>query len=91
MLSGSDEMNIRLWKARASEKMGTLKPRERAAIEYAEKLKEKYATHPEVRYFTLASLFFKHVLVHVVIIFHLTKMKCLQCLKWKDVLSTTTN
>ncbi|KAB0800733.1 hypothetical protein PPYR_06472 [Photinus pyralis] len=49
ILSGSDEMNIRIWKARASEKLGTLKPRERTALQYSEVLKEKYATHPQIR------------------------------------------
>jgi len=48
ILSGSDEMNIRLWKARASEKLGILKDREKTALDYAEKLKEKYAHHPQV-------------------------------------------
>ena len=42
-------MNIRLWKARASEKLGILKDREKTALDYAEKLKEKYAHHPQVR------------------------------------------
>ncbi len=37
ILSGSDEMNIRLWKARASEKLGILKEREKVALEYADK------------------------------------------------------
>ncbi|KAL3276382.1 hypothetical protein HHI36_011766 [Cryptolaemus montrouzieri] len=49
IISGSDEMNIRIWKARASEKLGPLKPRERAALHYSEALKEKYASHPQVR------------------------------------------
>lgn len=68
ILSGSDEMNIRIWKARASEKLGPvsllticnslffliififqLKPREKAALNYSEALKEKYAAHPQVR------------------------------------------
>ncbi|VDP09087.1 unnamed protein product [Soboliphyme baturini] len=48
ILSGSDEMNIRLWKARASEKLGPLHIREKRAFEYAEKLKDKYRYHPEV-------------------------------------------
>ena len=48
ILSGSDEMNIRLWKARASEKLGIMKDREKTAFDYAEKLKEKYAHHPQV-------------------------------------------
>ena len=49
ILSGSDEMNLRLWKARASEKLGILKDREKTALDYADKLKEKYAAHPQVR------------------------------------------
>lgn len=49
ILSGSDEMNIRLWKARASEKLGIMKPREKAALQYSEKLKEKYVHHPQIR------------------------------------------
>lgn len=46
--SGSDEMNIRVWKARASEKLGVLKPREKAALNYCETLKEKFANHPQI-------------------------------------------
>lgn len=49
ILTGSDEMNIRMWKARASEKLGVLKPRERTALNYAEALKEKFANHPQVK------------------------------------------
>jgi hypothetical protein len=41
-------MCLRLWKARASEKLGVMKDRERVALQYAEKLKEKYAQHPQV-------------------------------------------
>ena len=48
-MSGSDEMNLRLWKARASERLGIMKDRERVALQYSEKLKEKYAQHPQVR------------------------------------------
>jgi WD repeat and SOF domain-containing protein 1 len=47
---GSDEMNIRLWKAKAWEKLGLVKDRQRTALEYNEKLKEKFASHPEVNY-----------------------------------------
>ena len=47
-MSGSDEMNLRLWKARASERLGIMKDRERVALQYSEKLKEKYAQHPQV-------------------------------------------
>lgn len=49
IFSGSDEMNIRLWKARASEKLGALRPRERASMQYADALKEKFAAHPKIR------------------------------------------
>uniref|UniRef100_A0A183C347 WD_REPEATS_REGION domain-containing protein n=1 Tax=Globodera pallida TaxID=36090 RepID=A0A183C347_GLOPA len=49
VLSGSDDMNIRLWKANAAEKLGPLCPREKAALEYSRKLRETYQGHPEVR------------------------------------------
>lgn len=48
IVSGSDEMCLRLWKARASEKLGIMKDRERVALQYAEKLKEKYSQHPQI-------------------------------------------
>ena len=41
-------MNIRLWKAKAWEKLGVVKDRQKAALNYSEKLKEKFASHPEV-------------------------------------------
>ncbi|PKU42852.1 ddb1- and cul4-associated factor 13 [Limosa lapponica baueri] len=49
ILCGSDEMNIRLWKANASEKLGVLAPREKAAMNYNQKLKEKFQYHPKIR------------------------------------------
>lgn len=49
VLSGSDEMNIRVWKANASEKLGPLRPREKAALDYSARLMEIYGEHPEVR------------------------------------------
>ena len=49
VLSGSDETNIRLWKASASKKIGRLRPREKAALDYASSLREKYKHHPQVR------------------------------------------
>jgi len=48
VLSGSDEGNIRIWKAKASEKLGVVTARERAAIEYRNKLKERWAVDAEV-------------------------------------------
>lgn len=49
VISASDEMNIRIWKARASEKLGVLRPRERTALDYAEALKQKFSNHPQVK------------------------------------------
>lgn len=49
ILCGSDEMNIRLWKANASEKLGVVAPREELSFNYNDKLKEKYANHPQIR------------------------------------------
>ncbi|KAL3993919.1 Sof1-like domain family protein [Acanthocheilonema viteae] len=49
VLSGSDEMNIRLWKANSSEKLGPLYRRERAAFNYNARLLEVYGEHPEVK------------------------------------------
>ena len=48
IITASDEMNIRLWKARASEKVGIMRDRERVALQYTEKLKEKYGQHPQI-------------------------------------------
>ncbi|KAG8570282.1 hypothetical protein GDO81_011191 [Engystomops pustulosus] len=49
ILSGSDEMNIRVWKANASEKLGLLSPRERNAKDYNKKLMEKFQHHAQVK------------------------------------------
>jgi len=48
VMSGSDEMNIRLWKANAAEKLGPLRPREKAALNYNQRLRDTYQHHPEV-------------------------------------------
>jgi WD repeat and SOF domain-containing protein 1 len=48
VVSASDEMCLRVWKARASEKLGVMRDRERVALQYNEKLKEKYGQHPKV-------------------------------------------
>nr|CAG4650922.1 EOG090X04WU [Simocephalus serrulatus]SVE94196.1 EOG090X04WU [Simocephalus serrulatus] len=47
--SGSDEMNIRIWKARAAEKLGVVKPRERTALRVNAKLVTKFVHHPEIK------------------------------------------
>ncbi|CAD6191420.1 unnamed protein product [Caenorhabditis auriculariae] len=49
VLSGSNEMNVRVWKANASEKLGPLAKREKDAFAYNEKLRETYKEHPEIR------------------------------------------
>ncbi|XP_048882434.1 DDB1- and CUL4-associated factor 13 [Brienomyrus brachyistius] len=49
IMTGSDEMNIRLWKANASEKLGVLTPREKTAQNYNQKLKSKFQHHPQIR------------------------------------------
>lgn len=49
VLSGSDDGNIRLWKARASAKLGVLAPRESTALEYATALKERFKELPEIK------------------------------------------
>ena len=49
ILSGSDDTNVRLWKARASEKVGQLSAREETALHYRDALVKKYAHLPEVK------------------------------------------
>lgn len=49
VFSGSDEMNVRMWKANASEKLGVIRPRERVNFNYQEALKQKYAAHPQIK------------------------------------------
>ena len=48
VLSGSDDGNVRLWKAKAAEKLGIIDARERAAMEYRESLKERWKVDLEV-------------------------------------------
>ena len=50
--SGSDDMNVRLWKAQASEQMGTLLPREKNKKAYNKALLERYKHLPEVKRIT---------------------------------------
>ncbi|KPP64724.1 hypothetical protein Z043_116903 [Scleropages formosus] len=65
IVTGSDEMNIRLWKANASEKLGLsaevkalhqlepkLTTREKQAQNYSQKLKQKFQHHPQIRRIT---------------------------------------
>ncbi|PPQ99321.1 hypothetical protein CVT24_009189 [Panaeolus cyanescens] len=48
VISGSDDGNVRIWKSKASEKLGVVTARERAAMEYREKLKERWMVDKDV-------------------------------------------
>lgn len=49
VMSASEDTNIRLWKAQAAAPVGIQHPRARKAMEYNEKLKERYKNMPEIR------------------------------------------
>ncbi|KAI4333925.1 hypothetical protein L6164_018675 [Bauhinia variegata] len=49
VISGSDDTNLRLWKAKASEQLGVLLPRERRKHEYNEAIKNRDKHLPEVK------------------------------------------
>ncbi|KAK9814546.1 hypothetical protein WJX72_007699 [[Myrmecia] bisecta] len=49
IFSGSDDMNVRIWKAEASQQMGTLLPREKHKQAYQKALVERYKHLPEVK------------------------------------------
>ncbi|KAJ6917559.1 DDB1- and CUL4-associated factor 13-like [Populus alba x Populus x berolinensis] len=49
VISGSDDTNLRLWKAKASEQLGIVLPREQRRHEYNEALKKRYKHLPEVK------------------------------------------
>ncbi|PSK36796.1 hypothetical protein C7M61_003659 [Candidozyma pseudohaemuli] len=49
ILSGSDDTNIRLWRANASDRLDVKSLKERSKRNYDEKLKERYKYMPEVR------------------------------------------
>ncbi|KAJ4822212.1 hypothetical protein Tsubulata_013577 [Turnera subulata] len=49
VISGSDDFNLRLWKANASEQQGVLHPREKKKHEYHEALKNRYKNLDEVK------------------------------------------
>eukprot|EP00357_Protocruzia_adherens_P011635 CAMPEP_0115045314 /NCGR_PEP_ID=MMETSP0216-20121206/48074_1 /TAXON_ID=223996 /ORGANISM="Protocruzia adherens, Strain Boccale" /LENGTH=458 /DNA_ID=CAMNT_0002428169 /DNA_START=109 /DNA_END=1485 /DNA_ORIENTATION=+ len=48
LMSGSDETNVRLWKAKASERLGTQTSREKQAQAYNEALKKKFQYNKEI-------------------------------------------
>lgn len=49
VFSGSDDMNVRVWKANASEQLGVLLPREKQKHAYNKALVERYKHMPEVK------------------------------------------
>lgn len=49
IVSASDEMDIRMWRANASEKIGPKFFREQIAIDTNEALKKKFGDHPEIK------------------------------------------
>lgn len=49
ILSGSEDTNIRIWKANASDSLKPLLPREKESLAYSEKLKKKYKHNPEIK------------------------------------------
>jgi WD repeat and SOF domain-containing protein 1 len=48
VISGSEDSNLRVWKAVANEKLGAVDGREKRAIEYRNKLKDKFEHVDEV-------------------------------------------
>lgn len=42
IVSGSEDTNVRIWKAQAADPMKPLLPREKEKLAYYEKLKKKY-------------------------------------------------
>ncbi|CAH8359964.1 unnamed protein product [Eruca vesicaria subsp. sativa] len=49
VISGSDDTNLRLWKAKASEQLGVILPREEKKHEYNEAVKNRYKHLPEIK------------------------------------------
>ena len=49
IISGSDDTNLRLWKSRASEKIGQLTAREEKTLNYRSTLVKKYQHMPEIK------------------------------------------
>ena len=48
IITGSEDTNVRIWKAQAAASMKTLLPREKQAMAYADKLKSRYKYDSEV-------------------------------------------
>ncbi|GLB41834.1 putative WD40 repeat-like protein [Lyophyllum shimeji] len=48
VITGSDDGNVRIWKAKASDKLGVITARERASMEYRDSLKDRWKFDTEV-------------------------------------------
>ena len=70
MLTGSDDGNVRIWKAKASDKLGVVTTRERAAMEYRDSLKERWKVDAEVDRVS------RYVYFSVYLLYLLTKDVC---------------
>ncbi|RCK55089.1 Protein SOF1 [Candida viswanathii] len=49
ILSGSEDTSVRVWRARSDQRSAVKSARERAKLEYDEKLKERYQHMPEIK------------------------------------------
>ncbi|OMO91860.1 Sof1-like protein [Corchorus olitorius] len=49
VISGSDDTNLSLWKAKASQQLGVVLPREKKKHEYLEAVKNRYKHLPQVK------------------------------------------
>lgn len=61
LLSGSDDGSIRIWKSKASAKLGVTNPRQEAALNYANSLKERFKSMPEIKRIASHRLLPKHI------------------------------
>jgi WD repeat and SOF domain-containing protein 1 len=52
VLSGSDDMNVRVWKAEAGSQLGMLLPREKRKKQYRDALKNRFKHMPEIKRIT---------------------------------------
>ncbi|RKP37801.1 WD40-repeat-containing domain protein, partial [Dimargaris cristalligena] len=49
LLSGSDDGNVRIWKAKANEKLGRVSTHQQESMQYNDQLKKRFGHMPEVR------------------------------------------
>lgn len=65
VLSGSDDGNVRMWKAKPNDRLGVLDGRERSALEYREALKERWKFDKEIsRVQRYVVIWFFHCIFH---------------------------